>query len=106
MAGKWEFVGGKIEPHETPENALIREIREELAVDCRVMSHFTTDSTMVGDLRITLRCYLASFESQPIASSDHDAFRWLTGELLWTVDWAEADIPAVQLIDASDLLSR
>jgi len=104
MAGKWEFVGGKIESTESPEIALAREIREELSVDCFVSDHFTTDVTVVGELQITLRCYLAEFQSPPIASSDHDELLWLPRENLWDVDWADADIPAVTMLESSRLL--
>ena len=104
MAGKWEFVGGKIESTESPETALAREIREELSVECCVSDHFRTDTTIVGDLQITLRCYRAEFQSRPIASSDHDAFRWLSRQELWDVEWADADVPAVTMLESSRLL--
>lgn len=104
MAGKWEFVGGKIEPEESPENALMREIREELAVDCIVLGHFRTDTTIVGDLQITLRCYVASFQSPPAVSSDHDELQWFDQKKLWDVDWADADVPAVRSLHTGDPL--
>ena len=104
MAGKWEFVGGKIESGESPQDALAREIREELSVDCVVSDHFSTDVTCVGELEISLRCYLAEFQSRPVASSDHDAFRWISRDALWDIDWADADIPAVTKLESSRLL--
>lgn len=90
--------------NESPEIALVREIREELSVQCSVSDHFTTDTTIVGDLQITLRCYLAEFQSRPVVSCDHDAFRWLPRDELWDVDWADADIPAVAMLESSWLL--
>ena len=105
MAGKWEFVGGKIEDGETPEDALIREIREELGVACSVLGHFTTDITVLDELTIVLRCYLASFQSRPLVSSDHDEFKWLAKDELWDIDWAEADKPAVKMLELSHPLT-
>lgn len=100
-AGKWEFPGGKVEPGEDPVEALAREIREELDVDIRVLSHLTTDDTDVGDRIIRLACYLAELAGPaPTSSTDHDALRWVTPAEFDELLWAEPDLPAVRLLRA------
>lgn len=94
--GKWEFPGGKIEPLETPETALVREIREELGIDIEVVSQLRTDETQVGNSVIRLICLRARLMGEaPVASLDHDEMRWLAPESLYGLDWAAPDLPAV-----------
>ncbi|MBT2484278.1 MULTISPECIES: (deoxy)nucleoside triphosphate pyrophosphohydrolase [unclassified Microbacterium] len=94
--GKWEFPGGKIEPHETPESALVREIQEELSIGIEVVSRLRTDETQVGDSVIRLICLRARLTGDaPTVSLDHDELRWLAPESLPELDWAAPDLPAV-----------
>ena len=104
MAGKWEFVGGKIEDGESPQTALRREVLEELGVICDPCYHFSTDATVVGNLEIILSCWVGELETTAVHSTDHDDSRWLTKNELWDVDWADADIPAVRRLENSTLL--
>ncbi|QIG39695.1 (deoxy)nucleoside triphosphate pyrophosphohydrolase [Microbacterium sp. 4R-513] len=96
-AGKWEFPGGKVEPGESPAEALEREIREELGIGIHVTGHLTTD--MTGPIRLI--CLIARLDGErPTASTDHDELRWVAREGLAGLDWAEADLPAVRRLSA------
>ena len=98
-AGRWEFPGGKVEPGESREDALVREIREELGVGIRVASHLTTDATRVGDRVIRLTCLRAELlDGEPADSTDHDDLRWVPLTELHALAWAAPDLPAVSLL--------
>lgn len=99
-AGKWEFPGGKIDDGETPELALVREIREELGISISVNGLVDRSVTPVGDLDIDLACYLVSSAEVPSHSTDHDELRWLPIDALASVDWAAPDLPAVAILSS------
>lgn len=91
--GLWEFPGGKLEPGETAEDALAREIREELDVEARSVGLFTTVDK--GTLRlIFLRARLEG--GRPVSSTDHDHLAWLSLDELLALEWASADQVAVE----------
>ena len=93
QGGKWEFPGGKPEEGETLEGALMREIREELGIDIRVLRLF--DQSITGDIElVAFSCELVAVK--PSASTDHSELRWLKEEELSGLDWAEADKPALK----------
>jgi 8-oxo-dGTP diphosphatase len=97
--GLWEFPGGKIEPGESPRDALAREIFEELAVRIEVGDHIVT--VEASDLGIRLSSYWARLiESGPTSSTDHDTMRWVRPEELDQLVWAAADIETVRLISS------
>lgn len=93
LAGYWEFPGGKVEAGETDQNALEREIAEELGVEIIVGDYLATSYNKAGELDLELVAYFAQLVGDDIRSSaDHDQLRWLTMDELSTVDWAPADL--------------
>jgi len=93
LAGRWELPGGKAEPGERETDALVRELREELALDVDVLGRIGPDVDL-GD-RTVLRCLAARPAGDPstvtIAPTEHDQLRWLTPDELDAVDWLDAD---------------
>jgi 8-oxo-dGTP diphosphatase len=87
----WEFPGGKIEPGETPEEALVREIREELAVTIEVGEKISTIEYDYPKFHLSMDCFWCHIVEGEIHLQEHEAARWLTQEDLAAVDWLPAD---------------
>lgn len=93
---KWEFPGGKVEPGETAEECLIREIREELNVEIQVVKKMQPSVYDQGKQVIRLLPFQCKLIAGEIKLTEHAAFQWLLPAGLKKLDWAEADIPVVQ----------
>ena len=94
LAGLWEFPGGKVEPGESDEQALVRELTEELRVDVEVGERFG-EELQIGKAAV-LRVYLCRLVSGEPAHVDHDAHRWLGPDELHDVPWIPVDLPLVE----------
>lgn len=100
LAGLWEFPGGKIEPGESPEEALAREILEELDCTIQVGEYLTTTDYEYDFGLVSLSTYRCALSSGSPKISEHSESRWLSPSELNTVEWAPADVPAVLLLSA------
>ena len=87
----WEFPGGKVEPDETPEQAIVREIREELATEIRVEQYFDTIEYDYPEFHLSMECFLCSIVSGELTLKEHEAARWLAVEEMDAVEWLPAD---------------
>ena len=92
---KYEFPGGKIEKHETPEQALLREIREELHMDITIQRPYLTSQHTYPDFKITLHSFICSCPTKDLTLTEHLQANWMPVDLIATLDWAEADIEVV-----------
>lgn len=87
----WEFPGGKMEVGETPEEALVREIREELSAEISVDEFLCTVEYNYPAFHIKMHCYLCSLVTEALHLNEHEAARWLTKDELNSVKWLSAD---------------
>ena len=94
----WEFPGGKMEAGETPEEALVREIKEELSTDIRVDKFLYTVDYDYPQFHLTMHCYMCSLLNEALHLNEHEAARWLTADTLHTVNWLPADDLLLPLI--------
>ena len=95
----WEFPGGKMEPGETPEQAIARELKEELAVDVNVGEFLCTVDYDYPAFHLTMHCFYCSVIGGELTLLEHEAAKWLKSTELHSVNWLPADVEVVKALE-------
>lgn len=95
----WEFPGGKIDAGETPEEALVREIKEELDTEVEVKELLDTVEYDYPNFHLSMDCFICKIKSGDLVLKEHEAAAWLTKDTLYSVDWLPADQGLIERIE-------
>ena len=99
----WEFPGGKMEEGESPEEALCREIKEELSAEIQIDRFLHTVEYDYPKFHLTMHCYICSLLGDALHLNEHESARWLTRDDIYSVKWLPADEELLPMI--ADVLS-
>lgn len=100
----WEFPGGKVEQGEAPENAIVREIKEELDTVIEVIEYLDTVEYDYPNFHLSMKCYICTVVSGKLELLEHEAAKWLDKDSLDSVAWLPADLGLVDKL--KDYLSK
>ena len=95
----WEFPGGKIDAGETPEEALVREIKEELDTEVEVKELLETVEYDYPKFHLSMDCFICKIKAGELVLKEHEASQWLTKETLDSVEWLPADLELIEKIE-------
>ena len=97
--GMWEFPGGKVEPGENKQDALLREIEEELNVNILIKQYLCTVDYQYPTFHLTMHCYICKIDQGDIILYEHLAAKWLIADELNQLEWLPADIDVVKQLE-------
>lgn len=103
FSGMWEFPGGKVEAGESPQEALLREIKEELAIEINIGELFGHIEYDYPQFHLSLDCFLCEMASEKFTLNEHQDAKWLNKETIDQVEWLPADLDIIKRLKESIL---